>query len=209
MSPLLRRARLGCETNVTPLLLAGLAVLCAPHAAIAQNCPNPVALFQSVRNNVQVVPVATKTASAAASQTPVCAGDTIRVGDGSRAVIVMLASNTPLAIDQNTVFIVTEPDDRSRTLIELLQGALLYISRLRRQVEIRTPFVNASIEGTEFVIRVQEDRSHVTVQEGAVRASNDLGMVLVGPGQQAVAQRRYVAAHQPAERICVARLNAS
>jgi tetratricopeptide (TPR) repeat protein len=64
---------------------------------------------------------------------------------------------------------------------------LLYIARVRRSVTVRTPFVNASIEGTEFLVRVVPDRSVITVFEGAVRAANAEGALVVGPGQQAVA----------------------
>jgi tetratricopeptide (TPR) repeat protein len=99
----------------------------------------------------------------------------------------MLESNTPLVIDQNSEFVVTAAPAGSGSLIDLLRGALLFITRVRRSIEIRTPFVNAAIEGTEFVVRVQADRTVITVFEGTVRASNLQGMVLVGAGQQAVA----------------------
>ena len=170
-------------------LIAVLPVVVTSSATAAQapaGCQHPVARVESVTNAVRLVRASTQ-AGAAARQALVCAGDVIRVGDNSRAVIVILASNTPIAVDSNSEFIVADPPAPDRSLITLLRGALLYISRIRRAVEIRTPFVNASIEGTEFVLRVTTDRTLITVFEGAVRATNEQGSVLVAAGQEAVA----------------------
>jgi len=174
------------ERILITVVALGLIAAARPASAQRSCTPRPVALFESVRNSVEVVQASTRAAIRAARQFAVCAGDRIQVGDNSRAVIVMLASNTPLVIDQNSEFIVTEPS-AGQSYVDLLRGALLFITRVRRSIQIRTPFVNAAIEGTEFVVRVQADRTVITVFEGTVRASNDLGMVLVGAGQQAVA----------------------
>jgi tetratricopeptide (TPR) repeat protein len=117
----------------------------------------------------------------------VCPGETIQVGSNSRAVILILASNTPMVLDQNSEFVITQAPGGGGSLMNLLRGALLFISRIRQSHEIRTPFVNAAIEGTEFVIRVLTDRTVITVFEGAVRATNQQGTVVAGAGQQAVA----------------------
>jgi tetratricopeptide (TPR) repeat protein len=172
-------------------LFAVLPVVLAGSASAAQapaGCEHPVARFESVTNTVRLVRASTQ-AGAAARQALVCAGDVVRVGDNSRAVILILASNTPIAIDSNSEFIVADPPAPDRTLITLLRGALLYISRVRRSLAIQTPFVNASTEGTEFLVRVGEDSAIVTVLEGSVRASNEFGSLLVAAGQQAVARR--------------------
>ena len=175
-----------------PFAVAALISLVAmPGEAIAQvPCANPVALFESVKNSVQIVQASTAAPQPATRQVRVCPGDTIRVGDNSRAVIIILTSNTPLAIDQNSELIIPTPAEGLGSFINLLRGALLYISRVRRATGVNTPFVNASIEGTEFLVRVTTDRTEITVFEGAVRATNDAGNVLVGPGQRAVAIQR-------------------
>jgi tetratricopeptide (TPR) repeat protein len=161
-----------------------------PTPAQAQEpCPQPIASFQSVQNSVQLIQATTRAAQQVSPRLPVCAGDTIQVGDHSRAVIVILATNTPLVIDQNSVVVVTASAPASGSVIELLRGALLFITRVRRQMEVRTPFVSAAVEGTEFVVRVDVDRTTVTVLEGVVRASNAAGALLVGAGQQAVAAK--------------------
>ena len=166
-------------------VIAGLGVPAA--AAAQQRCAQPVALFQSVTNSVQVLQASTRAAGPATRLLGVCTGDTIRVGDNSRAVVLMIGSNTPLAIDQNSEFTVTESADRTRSLLDLVRGAVLFITGTHRSIDIRTPFVNASVEGTEFIVRVAADRTLITVLEGAVRASNPQGTVLVAAGQQATA----------------------
>ena len=169
--------------------IVGSSLAAIPQLAYAQQtcAPRPVARLESVKNSVQLVPASTRAPILAARQLPICAGDTIQVGDNSRAVVLMVASNTPLVIDQNSEFVVTEAPAGGGTFVDLVRGALLFITRVRRSIEIRTPFVNAAIEGTEFVVRVQADRTVITVFEGTVRAENPQGMVFVGAGQQAVA----------------------
>ena len=101
-----------------------------------QRCPTPpVALFETATNSVQLIAASTRVPVPASRQLQVCSGDTIRVGDNSRAVILILASNTPFAIDQNTELTLGRPDDRvicqpgdpARSVINLLRGALLYL----------------------------------------------------------------------------------
>jgi tetratricopeptide (TPR) repeat protein len=153
-----------------------------------QRCAQPVAVVESVTNTVMVLQASTRAPQPAVRRFAVCPGETIQVGSNSRAVILILASNTPLALDQNSEFVITQaPSGGGGSLVNLLRGALLFISRGRQSLEIRTPFVNAAIEGTEFVVRVQADRTVITVFEGAVRATNPQGTVVAGAGQQAVA----------------------
>jgi tetratricopeptide (TPR) repeat protein len=165
----------------------GLMLVGARPGLAQQRCAQPVAIFESVKNSVQLLQASTRAPQPAVRRLAVCPGETIHVGSNSRAVVLILASNTPLALDQNSEFVITPSANGTGSLIDLLRGALLFISRARQSLEIRTPFVNAAIEGTEFVIRVQTDRTVITVLEGAVRATNPLGTIVVGADQQAVA----------------------
>src|SRR5687768_2834785 len=175
------------ELSIRAFAIAGVVLSAAP-ARGQPACASPVAIVESVKNTVQLVQASTKSTQPAARRVTVCTGDTIRVGENSRAVILLLSTNTPLALDQNSELVITAaPPSGGQSLIDLLRGALFFISRTRQLLEIRTPFVNAAIEGTEFVLRVQTDRSIITVFEGAVRATNPLGSLVVGAGQQAVA----------------------
>ena len=62
-----------------------------------------------------------------------------------------------------------------------------FISRTPRSLEVKTPFVNAAIEGTEFVLRVQPRESTITVFEGQVAFANSLGSLQLASGESAIA----------------------
>src|SRR5690606_30607322 len=51
-----------------------------------------------------------------------------------------------------------------------------------------TPYANAGLEGTEFVIAVADGETDVTVLEGEVRLSNEAGSVGVPSGQRGSAR---------------------
>jgi tetratricopeptide (TPR) repeat protein len=166
-----------------------LAPLVAPVPAVAQaRCAQPAAIVRTIDNQVQVLLAATRAPIAATRDMPVCPGETIQVAARSRAVVFITASNTLLALNQNSQLEIATPDP-ARPYVNLLRGALLFITRVRRSFEVRTPFVNASVEGTEFVVQVGTDSATVTVLEGTVRAANDLGALVLGAGQQAVAAK--------------------
>ncbi|MGI8514596.1 MAG: tetratricopeptide repeat protein, partial [Acidimicrobiia bacterium] len=67
-----------------------------------------------------------------------------------------------------------------------------------RALNIRTPFVNAGTEGTEFALQVGNAETALWVYEGRVRLSNPAGQLLVASGEAAIApqgqapQRRIV-----------------
>jgi ferric-dicitrate binding protein FerR (iron transport regulator) len=184
-----RRTAAGAASAAVTLVIATLLPLAVPAPATAQpRCAQPAAIVRTIDNEVRVVLASTAAQVPATRDMPVCAGDTIQVAARSRAVVFLTASNTLLALDQNSQLEIA-PANVARPSVSLLRGALLFITRLRRAFEVRTPFVNASVEGTEFVVRVGVDRATVTVLEGRVRAANDLGFVDVDAGEQAVATK--------------------
>ena len=186
----IRRTAAGAASAALTLVVAMLGPLFVPTPAAAQpRCAQPAAIVQTVDNRVQVILAATKAQVPATRDMQACAGDTIQVFARSRATVLITASNTLLVVDQNSDLVIAAdtPATATRPTVNLVRGALLFITRLRRAFEVRTPFVNASVEGTEFVVRVGADRTFVTVLEGTVRAANDAGAVVVNAGQQAVA----------------------
>ena len=185
-SPLPRTAA-GAAGGVLTISLVMLSWLATPLPAYAQpRCAQPAAIVRTISNQVQVVLASTKATVPATLEMPVCPGDIIQVEAGSRAVVVITASGTSIVLRQNSRLEIAAAASE-RPYVNLLRGALLFITRLRQSFEVRTPFVNASVEGTEFVVEVGADRSTVTVLEGTVRAANDVGAVVVAAGQQAVA----------------------
>ncbi len=167
------------------------------HAHASQHCSQPVAQIVSSFGTVQYLPASTQAWQAADLNLSICAEDSIRTGAESRAALVFLDTDTVLRIDQNTQLTVRTPPDERRSLLDLLIGSLHFFSRTPRALEVQTPFVNAGVEGTEFFIRVTDDRASLVVFEGGVRASNDLGEVILADNQAA----EVVAGQAPALRV--------
>ena len=112
----------------------------------------------------------------------------MRVQVNSRAALE-LANDTILRLDQKTMLLLPEAATEDDFWVDLVEGALHLLSRVKRSLEIRTPFVNAGLEGTEFVVRVLDQQAIVSVLEGKVAVSNALGRLSLIPGQTASATR--------------------
>ncbi|MBM4201556.1 MAG: FecR domain-containing protein, partial [Gammaproteobacteria bacterium] len=105
-----------------------------------------------------------------------CEGDTIRVGESSRAA-VQLINQAILRLDQSTTIRLLDitAKKEGKSLLQLVAGALKSFSRAPRQMAVNTPYVNGMIEGTEFAMRVGADQTLVTVFEGKVSTLNPQG----------------------------------
>src|SRR4051812_40019083 len=116
----------------------------------------PVAQLVSVVGEVTVRGVVQPVAQGTLPFIPVCAGDPIAVGLASRAAVYVLEADTPLRLDENTVGRIWAPPGPGSGIVELTRGAIYFMSQVRRTLTIRTPYVNAGIEGTEVYLRVRE-----------------------------------------------------
>jgi tetratricopeptide (TPR) repeat protein len=150
-------------------------------------CLDPIGHLVSIQGKVEVQEAQRPDWRAAQLDEPLCVGDEIRVGPFGRAEAALI--NQPkFRIDQNTrVRLVRIPADQP-SLIRVLEGAVYFFSRRPRVLEIDTPFVNAMVEGTEFLIRVDTGATLVTVLEGRVAARNDRGELRLAAGQSALAE---------------------
>ncbi|HET6466943.1 MAG TPA: TonB-dependent receptor, partial [Geminicoccaceae bacterium] len=161
-----------------------------PWPAWAQTACVPLAArLVSVEGEVSVQPGGTRTWRPVEIEEQLCEGYSIRVGERSRAALA-LVNDAVLRLDQNTtlqlVDIAVEPEEQS--LISLVIGAFQSFSRRPRMVAVDTPYLNATIEGTEFVIRADGERSELVVLEGIVTAANEQGTLRVPAGEAAVAE---------------------
>ena len=130
-----------------------------------------------------------------------CDRDAIRTGANSRAAI-QLVDDAVLRLDQNTILVLSDvaPEPEERSLLQLVFGAFQSFSRNPQTLQIDTPYINATIEGTEFALRVTDQESTLTVVEGVVVAANSLGSVSVASGGGVVASagsapRSVIVAH--------------
>ncbi|MFZ1986966.1 MAG: FecR domain-containing protein [Desulfatitalea sp.] len=113
-------------------------------------------------------------------------GDAVRVAADSRAALV-LSNETVLRVDQWSTLVFKGIEAPKTFLMELLEGAAFFFSRKARSLKVATPFVNGVVEGTEFYVRVDANRTTLMLYEGSVRAENLHGEVLLAKGQTVVA----------------------
>ena len=93
---------------------------------------------------------------------PLCERDTIRTGGRSRAA-VLLNNDAVLRLDQETTIHLVDvaEGESGSSLLSLVSGAFQSFSRSPREMEINTPYLNATIEGTEFLIRAEARQSRL------------------------------------------------
>jgi tetratricopeptide (TPR) repeat protein len=170
------------------VVLSGLfAILSFPIEAEAETCKDWLAKAVSVQGSVharvknqnQWVPVQ--------MNNTYCEGDMIRVQERSRAAFV-LNNETIIRLDQHTTITFPPEKKKNTSFIDVITGILHFISRVPRTLTVSTPFVNGSVEGTEFLVRVYHDRSMFTVFEGQVTAANEIGSITLMSGQSAIAE---------------------
>jgi tetratricopeptide (TPR) repeat protein len=117
-----------------------------------------------------------------------CGGDQVQVGERSRADLALI--NQPVVrLDQNTTISLGGIREQRVSWFDLVRGALYFFSRMPRNLEVRTAFVNAGVEGTEGLIVVESNRTLMTIFEGTVLASNPSGSLTLAGGQSAIAEQ--------------------
>ena len=167
------------------IVIGCMAPLCA---AAADLCTSATAKVVSVQGNVEVRRASSAVWEAVGLNNPICVGDMLRVGERSRAGL-LLSNETTLRLDQNTTLTVEAPDKERRFLLDVLTGVINVISRTPHPFRVKTPFVNANVEGTEFLVGVSENSARVAVYEGHVTAVNEQGSAVLSAGEIAIAQR--------------------
>ena len=167
-----------------PGALVAILLLLPKLAAAAERCAMPAGHIAAVEDLVEVAAGADWTRLALGE--PLCVGDTLRAGENGRSAVI-LNSGAVLRLAPGTTLRIEQAQPGERTLLQLVTGIASFFSRRPHALEIDTPFADAAVEGTEFTLEVEPDRSRVTVLEGRVRFANPLGTVRVAPGEAAVA----------------------
>ncbi|MBE9535307.1 MAG: FecR domain-containing protein, partial [Proteobacteria bacterium] len=118
-----------------------------------------------------------------------CPGDTIRAQKRSRANLSLI-NQSVLRLNQRTTLTLGEfKKEEETSVVDLIKGAGHFLSRKSRALEVRTPFAIAGVRGTEFFVSVEEDQTFLSIFEGKVLASNEVGQLLLASGQAAVAEK--------------------
>jgi len=151
-------------------------------------CDRWVARMVSTQGHVEVSRAGQTQWQRATLNDTYCAGDRVQVGERSRADIALV--NRPIIrLEQNTTITLAGVRDERRSVVQLLRGALYFFSRLSGHLEVSTPFVNAGVEGTEGLVKVESDSTLITIFEGQVIASNPAGSLILTSGQSAIARQ--------------------
>lgn len=178
--------------SVLLLLLTSLSWL----VLASEDCQTWAGRLVSVQGLAEVKRAGQKTWQRQFLGAVLCPGDSLRLGAHSRADVLLNSEiETTLRLDENTGLNFTA--DEPRTLLDLIKGAIHFISRTPRPLDVRTPYVNAGIEGTEFLVRVDAGETRVWVFEGVVRASNSQGSLRLSSGQLAIAKAGQAPLAQP------------
>lgn len=115
----------------------------------------------------------------------ICLGDAVNTGPRARASILQ-PGDTEAMISADATLVFGESQDENLTWIEVLRGMFKFISRDPRALRITTPFLNAGLEGTEFLVTSVGDEFSVTVYEGEVLLDNESGVLSVSDGRKVV-----------------------
>ncbi len=178
------------------LILLVASITLAPLSASATTCEQWVAKAVSVEGTVEAKRADETGWKQVQPDETFCARDMIRVLEESRADLAF-ANQPLLRLDQNSAITLGEIEEEETGLaglfkgaakLDLLKGAAHFFSRLPRNLEVQTAFVNAGVEGTEFLIEVADNSTSITVFEGKVIAANASGQVGLTDGQSAVAE---------------------
>lgn len=154
----------------------------------AENC-RVAGRFASIDGKVVVHPEGARSGSRATLDNPLCEGDTVEVGDFSRAAI-QLANDMLLRLGPQTSIRLTNVAKQAneQSWVDLTQGKVQSFSRQPQRLRIDAKHLMALIKGTEFLLEVGDEASRLTVLEGEVSVSNARGKSIVAPGQAAWAQ---------------------
>jgi len=176
------------KTVVIILICVASPLLCieasSQEASGTSPCNSAAAEFVSVEGEVELRRSGANDWLAAYPGLGVCDGDTIRVAEFGRGSI-QLRDRTLLNLDRNTQLVFVRPEAEAResgSLLNLIRGIIHVISRDPRSLQFTTPFVNAGLEGTEFLVAVDDRESAVTVLEGSVSMVNERGQASVPAG---------------------------
>lgn len=108
-----------------------------------------------------------------------CYGDTLIVSE--KRAVLRLSNNTLVRLNEHSSLKLIPPDQSF--WVELIDGAAHVLTRTPKSFTVKAPYVNAAVEGTEFLVSAQNGVNKVGVIEGKVRSGNAAGSVLLTQGQ--------------------------
>ena len=153
----------------------------------AQHCSEPVGTLVSIEGSGEFQAYGQQNWQPVKLNDRFCAGDVLRVGPGGRAAVT-LTNETILRINQNSTLNFSAPEE-PHSVLELLKGMLHIFSHRPRALKVSTPYVNGTVEGTEFLVSADDQQAEIIVFEGLVRAANAQGSLDIASGQSITASK--------------------
>ncbi|MFW5722383.1 MAG: FecR domain-containing protein [Desulfohalobiaceae bacterium] len=152
----------------------------------------------SVQGRVEVRPSSSQEWRALQLEDILSVGDRVRVLENSRAAF-QLRDNTVVRLGQNTSMVLVRGGGTRRSVLSVLRGVVHFFTKTPRQLEVETPFVNAAVEGTEFLVLVDDSGAGLRILEGRVTARNSRGELLLATDQAATATKDSAPTPEDAE----------
>lgn len=174
-------------SSCSALLALGLSLLWAGPGLAQDDSPAPTAQAISVQGEV----VAKRRAESA--WVPVTVSDNFFGGDSisvrqSGCATLRLSNNTVIRLDRQTTITLSEAQTTKNRFLDLIKGTAYFLTRTPRAFRVGTPFMNAGIEGTEFMLQVTEEQGTASLFEGQLKLENDQGSITLAPSESAVAR---------------------
>ncbi len=164
-------------------------LVCCAQAQAESLCAETVATVVSVQGNVDVRGKDAQVWQALKADMDLCAGDSVTVRRFSRALLRLEQEQTNVQLGEGSTLTLPGGKEQDFSVVELLKGVTHFISRVPHALKIKTPFVNAAIEGTEFIVKVDDEQALVSVTEGHVNTDNVAGQLTLQSGQSALTTR--------------------
>jgi tetratricopeptide (TPR) repeat protein len=116
-----------------------------------------------------------------------CQGDTLRSSRRGRAA-VRLVNDSVMRLSRNSTLELekVEPKSTITSFFRLITGAIQSFSRKPRKFRLSSPIATIGVRGTEFYMSTEPGQTEISVLEGQVDASNDVGEIEVAGGQTAL-----------------------
>ena len=192
----LRRVAVDRRQPVAAAAAVGVAFLVATAPVSAQEpCPSGTPLVARLVGAFGRVTVDGKLAVPRSTGVPVCDGSVVEVGPQARGTLLHLDGNTIARLEENSAIRLVASPEPGSGIVDLLRGALFFISQVRRTLTIRTESENAGIEGTEVLIRLGgagEPAFDLRVYDGVVAVTPSGGVPTGQPVQRVATGERLV-----------------
>jgi len=171
-------------------ILVSLALGARLFAQTPAVAPTSDSLLLTVEGVVELYPLGGTGWSTAQTNEVLHMGDRLRTSERSRATI-RLSDLTVLRLNELTTLQLRPPATPGvSSLLDVKSGSAYFLGREKpARQEFRTPLTSGAIRGTEFNLAVADDgRTVVTLIDGEVGLSNQLGQVAMVSGEQGIVE---------------------